>query len=533
MMIRTLTVACAAILCVGISRQARSDEVDDLVKRLRPPARFAGYVPDFSVEEREYTLEYLDGPRKRSFFIVKDRDRYVALIPISGGTIHLLDFNPRTASKTFAMPAERWRIETSIGTKLRTDAFIPTKEGQRRETYEFTKARGSLTLVRRYQGTSTFDKWTYRSKGPVTVDTTNTFALRCDPVFGYVVEGTFDSGVKPAPESFEYFSAATAGICDVWAGEDACSRVAITPTYKEGFEGYYLNFPAIDWCDDDRAKFRCRDGGFATFLNRTTGWSPTTTLEGCEARFVVCNAHADLDFVTQWPGGPGPGLGSLTRRVVKTRVLALPPEITRHVWDNMSLRFEAIRRVQMRVGTTEDFEDQPLPLTTWVRGLTSTGGGPKVTEQHARSGRKSVVIEGRFWPNLPQVALKPDTRYRLQAWMKVLPWTAEQRRAAEEKERARIERQRKSGGQVADFGGFGPAEAYITGHLYQSSPHQNVWIVQQRTNSARPGGSAWQKVSLEFTAPKWGPFINLVFVANACTAYMDDFCLEPIGEGKD
>jgi hypothetical protein len=38
----------------------------------------------------------------------------------------------------------------------------------------------------------------------------------------------------------------------------------------------------------------------------------------------------------------------------------------------------------------------------------------------------------------------------------------------------------------------------------------------------------WQKVSLEFTAPKWGAFINIVFVANACTAYMDDFSLTPI-----
>ena len=83
---------------------------------------------------------------------------------------------------------------------------------------------------------------------------------------------------------------------------------------------------------------------------------------------------------------------------------------------------------------------------------------------------------------------------------------------------------------MEEFQGFGPLEAYITGHLYESSPHQNVWIVEQKMNSAGPGGDEWQKVSLEFTASKWGPFINIVFIANACTAYMDDFSLEPIGD---
>ena len=399
--------------------------------------------------------------------------------------------------------------------------------GKQEQTYRFINADGELTLVRRYKGTSTFDKWTHRSETPITVDTTNTFVLKCDPILGYVVEGTFDSKVNPAPETFEYFSAATAGICNVWVGPDAVSRVAITPTYNDGFEGYYLNFPAIDWCDNNREKFQCRDGGFATFLNKTTGFSPTATLIGCEARFVVCNAHADLDFVTQWPES-APGRYGPTHRTVKTRILALPPEITNYIWDNMSVRFQDRTRVQMRIGSIEDFEDQPLPLTTWVRGLTSTAGGPKITEEYARSGKKSAVIEGRFWPNLPQVPLQPNTRYRLQAWKKVVPWTAEQHKNAEQNEKARIEKERKEGRNVGEFKGLGPAEAYITGHLYVSSPHQNVWIVEQRTNSATPVTDEWQNVNLEFTAPKWGPFINIVFIANACTAYMDDFSLMPI-----
>jgi len=49
---------------------------------------------------------------------------------------------------------------------------------------------------------------------------------------------------------------------------------------------------------------------------------------------------------------------------------------------------------------------------------------------------------------------------------------------------------------------------------------------------ARPDTDEWQKVNLEFTAPKWGAFINIVFIADACTAYMDDFYLEPIDKAQ-
>ncbi len=328
----------------------------------------------------------------------------------------------------------------------------------------------------------------------------------------------------------EYFSAAAEGICNVWAGPEAVSRTVIAPTYRPGYEGYYLNFACIDWSDNDRQKFRCRDGGFVAFLNEYTGFSPATTLEGAEARLVVCNAHADVDFVTEWPADEPRDAEGMVHRVVRTRLLALPPEVTRFLCNEMTVRFAEQRRVQMRIGAVEDFEDQPLPLTTSLRGLYSTGGGPPVSEEFARSGRKSVVIEGRFWPNLPQVPLAPGTRYRLEAWFKVVPWSAERLREEAEKQPARAEKMRQQGNPVEPFQGFGEPGAYITGHLYESSPHQNTWIVEQQTNVARPGGPEWQRVSLEFTAPEWAPFINIVFHAQACTAYLDDFCFRPVGE---
>ena len=508
-------IACMAAVAAAIvaGGGARADEVDDLIRKLRPPRRFKGYVPRFCVARMRHTLQYASGPRTMDLFVLKDGGKFVALIPKPGGTIHVLDFNPRTAAKTPAMSDERWMNENSIGTQLRTDAFIPSRAGATDKTYEFTQGKGTLTLVRRYGGTDVYRKWTHRFDGPVTVDTVNTFVFRCDPVLGYVVEGTFRSKVSKAPPRFEYFSAKTSGICSVWAGAESPSRTVITPAGKGGFEGYYLNFPAIDWCDNDKKTFRCRDGGFAAFLNRHTGWSPATTVCGASASFAVCNAHGDLDFRTGHRDG------------LRTRILALPPEITSYLWDNMTVRFKGRTRVQVRVGRVEDFEDQPLPLTTPVRAMISTGGGPRISTEVARSGKRSAIIENTFWFNLPQVLLKSRARYRLRAWAKVVPWTAERRAAEEKRKRARIEKQRAKGRKVPDFKAFGAARFHITGHLYVSTPHAGKWAVQQQTNVAGPDAARWQELKLEFTTPKWAPFINVVFNASACTAYVDDFSL--------
>ena len=50
--------------------------VSELVKRLKPPARFEGYVPEFSVEKPKFSLEYRTGPRDLEFYVVKDGSKY-------------------------------------------------------------------------------------------------------------------------------------------------------------------------------------------------------------------------------------------------------------------------------------------------------------------------------------------------------------------------------------------------------------------------------------------------------------------------
>jgi len=517
-----------------------ADEVDDLVQQLRPPARFAAHQPRWSVRKQVFTFEQCAGPEELPFWLVLDGDRYVAVMPLKGfhsGTVYVRDFRPGEAPTALRMPAERWHIDTSIGSELRTNNFLPEAFGETDASYEWKVQGPRLVLVRRYQGSTAFNRWAHRTRGPVAVDAVNTVVFHVDPVLGYVVDATFDVWTDPPPKTYEYTSAATSGRYALWPGEATCYRYALTPP-GGGFAGYACNHGATKQHGGD---MRCREGGFVACLNDETGWSPTTVLaRGGEARLVVCGAHTDHDFVLAWPPQPETRADGLKRHLVRHRLLALPPELTKYVWNSMTLLHRGERRLMLRFGVPEDFEDQPLPIDGRLRGMPWAGA---LSADQARSGRQSLFFTGACGHGDPQAALKPATRYRLQAWLKVLPLSAEEQQAAEAKERARLDGRRmrlqdrlarekdaaKRTGLEAElaaigpFEGLGPAEAWIEGRYYEWSPHSGEWLGEPlRTPAVRPGGD-WQQAAVEFTTPKWGPFIQITFYASACKAYLDDF----------
>ena len=210
-------------------------------------------------------------------------------------------------------------------------------------------------------------------------------------------------------------------------------------------------------------------------------------------------------------------------------MLALPPELTKHVWDRMTLQNAGEHQLMVRFGVPEDFEDQPLPLTTRLRGMPWNA---EVTDQCARSGKKSIVFTGTSGHGDPQIALKPNARYRLEAWVKVIDWTADERQAAEAALREKIAKAQAEAEQatqrgktprpVPEFTPPGPAEASLYGWFYQWSPHTGPKLGEVRSNVVGPSGD-WQKVSCEFTTPKWAPFIQLEVRATSCRVYLDDF----------
>lgn len=511
-----------AVLCVAaLAAAARGDEVDGLVKQLAPPARFADHKPAWSVKKQVFTFEHYQRQTQEPFWLIMDGDRHVAIMPLEGfhsGTIYVQDFRPGQAPQKLNMPTERWHIDTAIGSELRTNNFIPEAYGATDASYQWKVCNdGTLLLTRQFKGSSKFNRWAHRTKEEVKVDAVNTIVFRVDPVLGYVVDATFDVWTDPPPKTYEYTSAATSGRYGLWPGDAACYRLAITPPGQEGFIGYATNHGASRQHGSNTA---CRDKGFVSFLNDQTGWSPTWTIDGSDAKLVVCGAHTDNDFISSWPAKPETREDGLKHFVLRHRMLALPPELTKHVWDNMKLLHQGEKKFMMRLGVREDFEDQPLPIDQRWRGMP---WGGEIVEGTARSGNKSLKFTGRCGHGDPQLVLRPNTQYRIEAWMKVVAWTAQERAAAEAKAKADIEKQRQKKPDTPAFAGLPEPEAYILGCYYEWTPHSNQWIGEPLKSQVLTPSDQWQKVTIDFVTPKWGPFIDVAFHGVSCTVYLDDF----------
>lgn len=516
---RSAAVLAAAVLAAGT---CLADEIDDLVKKLRPPARFAGHAPRFHFREQTFTFQHARGPVKRTWRLIMDGRRHVALL--RDGDIQLLAHSPQTAPTELEMPTGRYHLDNLIGPSLPTGQFISRKISYTRDgrsnvnqTDHFRLGGKTVTLVRYYRG-----------RGH---EASSKFVLGVDPIFGYTITGTQEVGFTkpPKPEDRKTTTGAFCPGCYVpWPEKWIYDRTVFCPGGTKDYRGWANNLIAMDRADSSKRTFTWRDGGFIAYLNRKTGWSPCRTRSdgGPDAPMTLCNAHNDFHITVPFADSLPEDRFKREAYKVVHRLFFMPPELTGHVWDNMKLLRVGDSAVMIRVGVKEGFEDQPVKLNKPVRGLVWTSNAPQLTTEEAYAGQQSLIIEGTQWPNLPQVSLQPNAKYRLEAMFKVQNMTADERKAHREAYEDEAARLRQAGETVPKY--VPPkryAEAYITGHLYEWTPHDKKWLTMQMTDVARGDKKEWQKVSLEFTCPKWDAFINVVFVVDSGWAYMDDFSL--------
>ena len=214
----------------------------------------------------------------------------------------------------------------------------------------------------------------------------------------------------------------------------------------------------------------------------------------------------------------------------------------------MKLISVGLNAVACRIGTTEDFETQPVPLTEPVRGLAWTTHPPEVTTTDAHSGKKALVLRGEYGvndprvhiePDIPQIPLRPKAKYLLEAWFRVENMTdaeradyldAYKKMAADlaRKNKARTERGEEEL-EIPKYLAPKPhGQVYMTAHLYETSPKGRRWLLPQKTTAASGYKTAWQKVSLEFTTPAWDPYVFISVVCDSGSAIMDDFTFKRI-----
>ena len=474
-----------------------ADEIDDLAAKLQPARRFAEHKASFRVETNRFRFQQANGSvEEKDWRVVRDGERYVALL--RSGDIILLALTPDAANTNLTMPTGRYHLDTMQGPSLPTWQFL-----QKVETHgSIYKTLGDAVLPRdSWEGVDS-DKLTLvrRQKLPDR-EVEQRFTFSADPIHGYRVDANYHALFRELPKDGKgkpagFGSGAFCPGCYTpWEETAIYDRTVYCPANTTNWVGYANNLVAMDRCDSPKCTWR--DKGFIAYLNPRSGWSVVRTRnDGLGVPSMsVCNAHNDFHITIPMDGFlPTTADGRWELRA-HHRLMALPPELTRHIWDNMKMQNVGKEAVFVRLGRLEDFEDQPIDLNRPTRGLTWTSDGPKVSTERARSGTNSLLLTGSSWPNLPQVSLKPETKYRLAAWFYV------------------------EGEEV---------EVFISGDYCEWTPYSNVWLLKQQTSSVK-AGEGWKKAELEFTTPKWDPFINIKFeMKGKGRAFMDDFQLVPI-----
>ena len=505
------------------------DEIDRLEKALKPPKRFADYEPRFRVQTRRFTFHHVSGPKEVRYPVVMDGERFVALV--NWGDVHLAAFDPGQARTRVELPTGRYHMDTFVGPKIDLNALIestrklPAEEQAKRAFRdEWVGSPRCLTLIRR--------------QSTPTREVTNRFTLTVDPVFGYRIDGRYEAifNDDPGEKKVRMLGHSyTPGIYIPWQWAELYDYT-VYPHDGDGadkYRGWASNLYCIDVCDAPKTRTMLADPGFFAYLSRdATRWSPCLTRKDGTGpgRVGQCNAGHGPGFSAALPKLKLDADGKYRYRAVR-RLFGLPPEVRDHIRQRLTLQNDGVKRVFLRIGRLETFEDQPIDLATPTRGLIWTGGGPSIVEGIAYSGQKSLKVPaGRCWPNLPQVVLIPQTRYRLEGYLKVVAPTAadiEKTKADDQRRRQHLAKQGRPLPPPIDWDKV-KCRAYIRGDLFEWSPHSGKMLVKQTTNDATADTDAWQHVVLEFTTPKWDPFINISLNAEHCTAYLDNFCLKPI-----
>ena len=534
-----------AVLVAVANGSALADEVDDLADKLNLRERFHGYKAKFHYTQKAYAFPHPGGTRQQMLRMIMDGDKYVAII--ADDHIQLLAFTPGTAGEVPGLRKGRYHLDNIRGPIIPTGDFL---EQRRRRS-----SRG-------VRGTPLTDH--FRGGGPKIAlvrasdsrrrKVISKYVFSVHERYGYMIEGTTTVLFKKELEKEEDRKATTRVFCPnsyiPWPTRWVYDRTVYCPGGSREYRGWINNTVAIDRADRNKRLFTWRDKGFIVYLSPKTDWSPCRTRSdgGPDAPMTLDNARnipeVTLPFLKELPKDKA----ERETYTAVHRLFALPPELTRYVRDNMKLINVGSKAVVCRIGATEDFESQPVSLAEPIRGLAWTTHPPVVTSEEVHSGKKALMLRGEYRvndprlivePDIPQIPLRPNARYLLEAWLKVESMTAKEREGylkaykqmtaeLEKKNTERLEKGLKEL-KIPEYVRPKPhGQVYLTAHLYETTPKDKKWLVRQQTTAASGHKTAWQKVSLEFTTPAWDPFVYISVVCDSGTAFMDDFTLKRI-----
>ncbi len=514
------------------------DELDRLAAKLRLAPRFAGHEPRFHYSQKTFTIH--DGRQfvKRTWRVIMDGDRYVALIPADH--IQLLAFTPPTAPAVISLRTGRYHLDNIRGPILPTGAFIkhkvrysPSGLSDITRTDHFRGGGDKITLVRAHENRH----WKMVAS----------FDVYVDPRFGYVVEARRNLLLKHerAPRKLK-----TLAFCPNsyvgWPTRLRYDRTVYTPGGgRTDLAGWANNSYTIAAADGPDETLTWRDGGFVAFLDTRSGWSVARTRQdGCgDANMTVRDLRNLFDVAVGFPDEMERTDANWEVYRGTERLLCLPPEMTRHLAASMThVRTRRDNALVVRFGRAEDFEGQPVSVREPVRGMAFRGSEPDVTDEVAHSGSRSLALRGSRQPNSPlltfqpdiaNIPLRPNATYLLEGWLKVEDMSVSDRLAYRQAYEALVAKVRAANARLEGKDAektplpeyVAPAtrtRAWLTAEVCDWPHEKSRTMAVHKTTAATGDQPGWQKVSCEFTTPAWDPYVKISFSVHSGTAFLDD-----------
>lgn len=491
-----------AFFCLVVfSSLLSGDEIDKLIEEAGAQASFAIHTANFSATQEEFTFDSNEGQIKRSLWVIKDRENYVALWHQEASKLYVVAANPARASTTIKMPP-RYNpggntFDGKLGVRVTTFpycyGFIQSADKRR---FRFSSGWGTLTLT----DTSTWIK-------EHNTEAVYTLTFRCDAVLGYVVD--IDVEFKTNEEEDENGNPFEPELVNLYPNHTFMAKMpdadwryeytVYTPPDSEKYVGWINDFSQSDLADG----VRLRNGGFSSFLFDPERQGPALTCtveEGISLRNATCNLQYDQHHLVSLPKGRD--MNGYFNVRAKFRLVFLPPEITSYIMERVEITdWRSNDAFPIRIGETEDFETNRFSKPSeYAKGYPAL----ELSDKEAHSGDKSFAVDGesRFRID-PQPVLEPNATYMLEAWVKVVKGMTDE------------------------------TEAYLLAEPSQWMPKGTKLEPYQSEGVKDEDG--WKEITLEFKNGPLGATYRLYAVVNGqCEkTYFDDISIMMVSSPTD
>jgi hypothetical protein len=473
-------------------------EITDLIQHSQIQPRFENYKADFKAEKRAFEFAGSEGIYVDSIMVITDHDKYVSLyFQTEKPYLDVFASNPYAAPTHLEMPV-RHHNATLLGTRLTTSVWYD-KWGISGDIHDVNISDGgeTLTIVES-------QKW--RPDGQYGREGESVYEIEFNvhPYFGYAV--TFQCSLvtnDSLTNHVEFMNFMPPDVVNPWPGQNQFPFTIYASTTPKAYHGYANNLYAGNLSDENKTDWgkgiEIRNGGFIAMLEADKP-SPALFRKG-DLRFVqrTCDAWLDQHNHILLPSRDSDGFFRMNPEFL---FVYLPSEISNYLLDKVIIEdFENKEATMIRLGTLEDFENQPIELTEPVIGLTR-GFWEKdfvIDTTESYSGKKSLRIDGKSAEELrktqenfiryPQVPLQENSCYRLSARVKTNSLHT---------------------------------NAWISASTYEWTPYDTSRLSYQYTNIS--SDTSWRKIELEFYTPDFDPFVDVRFmVENDGNAWFDDF----------